>query len=134
MLTYHNIVADLYITVFDTAVRDPNAAGHGWGGFYLGESGEHTWYQISKAIGHVLVGHGISNDPEPTSFTPDELVKYFGGAESAFGTWGSNSRARGNRGRLIGWEPKHTAEDMLASIPQEVEALLKQNKGVQASD
>ncbi len=119
-------VADLYLMVFDTAVRDPDAAGHGWNGFYLGESGEHSWYQVSKAIGHVLVGLGISNDPEPTPFTSEELVKYFGSEEVAFGTWGSNSRARGNRGRSIGWKPKHTAEDMLKSITPEVEALVKQ--------
>ncbi|TFK90669.1 NAD-P-binding protein [Polyporus arcularius HHB13444] len=119
-------IADLYLTVFDTAVRDPDAAEHGWNGFYLGENGEHSWYQVSKAIGHVLVGLGISNDPEPTSFTSEELVKYFGSEEDAFSTWGSNSRARGNRGRSIGWKPRHTAEDMLKSITPEVEALVKQ--------
>ena len=105
-------VANLYVLIFDTAVRDPEAAGHDWEGFYLGESGEHTWYLVSKVIGYVLVGHGISNDPEQT------------GVQG----WGSNSRARGRRARAIGWEPTHTAEDMQTSIPPEVEALVKQRR------
>ena len=121
-------MATLSVLIFDTAARDPEATGHGWEGFYLGESGEHTWYQVSKAIGHVLVGHGISNDPEPTPFIADELEKYFGSAERAYRGWGSNSRARGRRARAIGWEPTHTAEDMQTSIPPEVEALVKQRR------
>ncbi|RPD75004.1 NAD-P-binding protein [Lentinus tigrinus ALCF2SS1-7] len=121
-------IADLYITVFDVAVRDPDVAGHGWNGFYLGESGEHTWYQVSKTIGQVLVDHGISGDPEPTPFTPEELVKYFTSEELAYSAWGSNSRACGRRGRALGWKPRHTAEDMLASIPLEVEALMQRQK------
>ncbi|RPD59610.1 NAD-P-binding protein [Lentinus tigrinus ALCF2SS1-6] len=121
-------VADLYITVFDAAVRNPDATGHGWSGFYLGESGEHTWYEVSKAIGQVFVDHGISSDPEPTPFTPEELVKYFTSEELAYSAWGSNSRACGRRGRALGWKPRHTTEDMLASIPLEVKALMQRQK------
>ncbi|TFK90670.1 NAD-P-binding protein [Polyporus arcularius HHB13444] len=117
--------ADLYITLFDAIVRDPSGVGHGWNGFYFGENGEHSWYQISKAIGETLVRLGISTDPEPTPFTSEELDKYFGSEQSGLG-WGTNSRARGNRARSIGWTPKHTVEDMLTSIPQEVETLVKQ--------
>ncbi|KAI0701894.1 NAD(P)-binding protein [Cerioporus squamosus] len=117
--------ADLYITLFDAIVRDPSGVGHGWNGFYLVENGEHSWYQIGKAIGHTLVKLGLSNDPEPTSFTNEELVKYFGSEQSGLG-WGTNSRARANRGRSIGWKPKYTTEDMLMSIQPEVEALTMQ--------
>lgn len=42
--------------------------------------------------------------------------------------FGTNSRARANNSRAIGWKPKYTTEDMLASIRPEVEAILKQKK------
>ncbi|KAI0701895.1 NAD-P-binding protein [Cerioporus squamosus] len=114
--------ANLCIAVFDAMYRDPSSIGHGWNGFYFGENGEHSWYQISKAIGDALVRLGISDNPEPTPFTSEELVKYFGSEQLGLG-WGTNSRARGNRSRSIGWKPKHTVEDMLNSISQEVEVL-----------
>lgn len=58
--------------------QTPDKVGHGEEGYYYGENGEHTWYSISRAIGEALVSFGISKDPEPTSFTDDELIKYYG--------------------------------------------------------
>ncbi|KAI0767991.1 NAD-P-binding protein [Trametes elegans] len=117
-------VADLYIVLFDSIVNNPDKTGHGWEGFYFGENGEHSWYQISRAIGDVLVELGISKDPEPTPFSPEELVKYFG---SEFMGWysGTNSRARADRSRSIGWKPKYTTEDLLKSIKPEILAYKK---------
>ncbi|KAI9061107.1 NAD-P-binding protein [Trametes sanguinea] len=118
-------VADLYIVLFDSAVSNPDKTGHGWEGFYFGENGEHSWYQISRAIGDALVELGITDDPEPTPFSKDELIKYFGN-ETAGNYSGSNSRCRADRGRSIGWKPRHTTEDMLKSIKPEVIAIKKQ--------
>ncbi|OJT06574.1 hypothetical protein TRAPUB_2569 [Trametes pubescens] len=120
-------VADLYITLFDSIVSNPDTTGHGWEGFYFGENGEHSWYQISRAIGDALVALGISKDPEPTSFTTEELIKYFG-SEWMGNYSGSNSRCRADRGRAIGWKPKFTTEDMLKSIKPEVEAWIKKQQ------
>ena len=39
---------------------------------------------------------------------------------------GTNARCRANRARSIGWKPKHTTHDLLASVKPEVEAILKQ--------
>ena len=64
---------------------------------------------------------GICDDPEPTTFTVEELVKYFG--EEKWGWYsGTNSRCRAERARGIGWKPKYTTEDLLKSILPEVEA------------
>ncbi|KAI0707122.1 NAD-P-binding protein [Earliella scabrosa] len=120
-------VADLYIVLFDGILNNPDKTGHGWEGFYFGENGEHTWYQISQAIGEALVKLGIADDATPTTFTVEELVKYFG-SEKAGWYSGTNSRCRANRGRSIGWKPKHTTEDMLQSILPEVEAIWKKMK------
>ena len=66
------------MVLFDSIVANPDKTGHGWEGFYFGENGEHSWLSISQAIGEALVSLGVSTDPEPTVFTDEELIKYFG--------------------------------------------------------
>ena len=110
------------MVLFDAIVRSPDSTGHGWEGFYFGESGEHSWYQISKTIGDALVQLGIAAEAEPTSFSTEELVKYFGSEQVGL-SFGANSRCRGNRSRSIGWKPKHTVEDMFKHIPQSAKVL-----------
>ncbi|KAF7790012.1 hypothetical protein EIP86_000960, partial [Pleurotus ostreatoroseus] len=112
--------ADLYIRLWDAIVANPDAVGHGRDGFYFGENGEHAWYDISKAVGRAMVELGLSKSDEPTTFSDEELVKYWGSVESGQ-YWGTNSRARATHSRSIGWKPKYTKEDMLASVKAEVE-------------
>ncbi|RPD82719.1 NAD-P-binding protein [Lentinus tigrinus ALCF2SS1-7] len=71
-------IADLYVVLYDTIVANPENVGHGWEGLFFGENGEHSWYQISKAIGEAMVTLGICTGPEPTPFTKEETEKYFG--------------------------------------------------------
>ena len=113
-------VADLYIVLFDSIVAKPEETGHGWEGFYFGENGEHSWYQISRAIGEAMVALGLSSEAEPTTFSTAELIKYFGN-EKEGNYSGTNARCHANRGRQLGWRPKHTTNDMLESIGVEVE-------------
>lgn len=70
--------ADLYIVVWDAAVRDPEHTGHGTDGYYFGANGEHPWYDISKGIGRAMVELGLSKTDEPTTFSDEELIKYYG--------------------------------------------------------
>ncbi|KAI0737090.1 NAD-P-binding protein [Daedaleopsis nitida] len=105
-------VADLYIVLFDSIVNNPDQTGHGWEGFYFGENGEHTWYQLSKAVGEALVSLGITTEAESTTFTVEELVKY----------WGSEHWV--DRGTAIGWKPRYTSEDLFKSVLPEVKANL----------
>ncbi|KNZ81922.1 hypothetical protein J132_10201, partial [Termitomyces sp. J132] len=107
-------VADLYIVLYDSIKNNP-ATGHGREGFYFGENGEHTLYQIGKAISEALVEIGRGNSPEPTTFSKEEVQKYFGS-----NYLGTNSRCRANRSRAIGWKPTKTTADMLGSIKLEV--------------
>ncbi|KAI0920646.1 hypothetical protein AcV5_010330 [Taiwanofungus camphoratus] len=128
-------VADLYVVLFDAVTKDPEGVGHGRAGFYFGENGEHTWYDIGKAIAQTLVELGVSKSAEPTAFTTEELIKYFG-SEAAGNYSGTNSRCRADRGRSIGWKPTKTTADMLASIKPEVELIYKKAQaegGVQLS-
>ncbi|KAI0787448.1 NAD(P)-binding protein [Fomes fomentarius] len=120
-------MANLYVALFDSIVRVPEKTGHGWEGFYFGENGEHTWFQVSKAIGDALVYFGVASEPEPTPFTTEELVKYFGSEKQGF-AYGANARCRANRARAMGWKPKFTTDDMLRSIRPAVEAILQKQK------
>ncbi|KDR76268.1 hypothetical protein GALMADRAFT_247574 [Galerina marginata CBS 339.88] len=116
-------IADLYVVLFDAIRSNPDSTGHGRKGFYFGENGEHTLYQVGKAIAEDLVALGKATNPEPSTFTDDEIKLYFQG--STF--WGTNSRSRANRSRLIGWKPVKTTEDLLASVRPEIEAILKKD-------
>ncbi|KAI0783871.1 NAD-P-binding protein [Irpex lacteus] len=119
--------ADFFIILYDALIANPDKVGHGRDGYYFGTNGEHTWYDISKAIGVALVKRGISKSDEPTTFTTEELVKYFG-SEWLGNYWGSNSRGRSGHSRSLGWNPKLTTQDFLDSIDAEVEAVIKQQQ------
>lgn len=69
----------MYIILFDKVRADPDSVPHGREGFYFGASGEHTLYDIGKTIGQALVDIGRAKSAEPTTFSKEELDKYFGG-------------------------------------------------------
>lgn len=137
----------MYVVLYDAIVqKGADNVDHGIRGYYYGENGEHSWYDISKAIGRAMVELGLSKSDEPTTFTDEELEKYFGSVVCPYtpsvslltvadscsqemgNYWGSNSRARANHSRSLGWKPKYTSADMIASIKPEVEAILKQQQ------
>lgn len=67
------------MALYDAIIADNNPAlGHGREGYYYGASGEHSLYALSKAISEALVKSGKAKSPEVTSFTPEEVDKYFG--------------------------------------------------------
>lgn len=70
------VVADLFIAVFNATLSNPHT-GHGREGYYFGENGEHTLYGVGREIGRALVKLGKSTTAEPTTFTQEELEKYF---------------------------------------------------------
>ncbi|KAK7044260.1 hypothetical protein VNI00_007982 [Paramarasmius palmivorus] len=109
-------LADLYSILYDTIINNPGKAGHGHDGFYFGASGEHKLYDVSKAVGDALVELGVADNAEPTTFTSEEIDKYFSGSNYL----GSNSRCIANRARALGWNPKKSTADMLKSIKPEV--------------
>ena len=106
--------------IFNSIRSDPEKIGHGREGFYFGENGENTLYNIGKAVSEVLIMLGKGSNPEPSSFTDEEVQRYFYGST----LMGSTSRARANRSKAIGWRPTRTTKDLLASILPETEALL----------
>lgn len=74
-------MADLFGLVF-SAVRAGQPIGHGTDGYYIGENGEHMLYAVSRAIGEALVALGKASTDKVTTFSPEELDKYFGGVSA----------------------------------------------------
>ena len=70
-------VSGLYAVLYDTIASNP-AAAHGREGIYIGENGQHTLYDVAKAIQEAMVGLGLSKETEPSSFTREEVQRYFG--------------------------------------------------------
>ncbi|PPQ71191.1 hypothetical protein CVT24_010009 [Panaeolus cyanescens] len=114
-------VADLYILLVDLIISGsvysiaPKHFEHGVAGFYFAENGEHTLRSIGDAIGKVLVSKGITSNATPTTFTEEEHKRYFPNGTSL----GTNSRCHADRARSIGWKPRKTTQDMLASVKDE---------------
>ncbi|KAI0644728.1 NAD-P-binding protein [Trametes meyenii] len=113
-------VVHLYEGLWNTILTGKQSIGHGKEGYYFGENGEHKLYDVARTIGAVFKDFGLSESDEPTTFTKEELDKYFYGSESL----GSNSRCRAERSRAAGWKPKKRTEDMLASIKPEIQYML----------
>ncbi|KAH9895219.1 NAD-P-binding protein [Cubamyces lactineus] len=114
-----NDVAHLYEVLWNNVLSCKDI-GHGKEGYYFAENGEHKLYDVAKRIGVVLKDFGLANTEEPSTFSKEELDKYFYGSDSL----GSNSRCRAERSRAIGWKPEKTTEDMLASIKPEIQYML----------
>ncbi|KAI5122913.1 hypothetical protein M0805_007591 [Coniferiporia weirii] len=118
-------VADLYIVLFDKIRADPEGTPHGREGYYFGASGEHVMLDVCNTVAKTLVALGKGKSPDATTFTQEDLDKYFNGSPYL----GSNSRCIPNRSRSIGWTPTRNTSDFLASIQAEVEALIKLDAG-----
>lgn len=71
------LVADLYVVLYDAIKEHPDSTGHGREGFYFGESGEHNMYEVGQAVSQALVDVGKGKSREPTTFTQEEIDKYF---------------------------------------------------------
>ncbi|KAJ8072715.1 hypothetical protein PM082_016274 [Marasmius tenuissimus] len=112
-------LADLYSILYNSIIKNPDGTGHGREGYYFGANGEHSLLDVCRSIGEALVDLGIATSPKPTSFTKEEIDKYFGGSNFSE----NNSRCRANRSKSIGWQPKKTTEDLLKSIRPEVQAM-----------
>jgi len=111
-------LAELYQIILDAALSDPNTP-HGREGYYIGANDEYRLYDLAKAYSQVLYEKGKGKSPEPTPFTAEEAQKYFGGV------WiGHNARAKGERGKALGWKPTKTTKDFLESVRAEVEVVL----------
>ncbi|KAL4243713.1 NAD(P)-dependent Metabolic Enzyme [Abortiporus biennis] len=111
---------DAYMLLFDTILAQRNRdIGHGRDGYYILENGQFSWYELAKELAVVLHRQGKIKSDEPSTYTEEELVKYYGSLEMAY-IFGTTSRGRGNRIRALDWKPQKLAQDLLATVEAEV--------------
>ena len=73
---------NLYELIWN-AILGEEDVGHGRQGFYFAENGEHHLYDVGKAIGAALKDFRLVEEAEPSSFTTEELEKYFDGVSTS---------------------------------------------------
>lgn len=79
-------LAELYVTLFSALLKDPARPGHGWEGFYFGETGELRSIDTANAIGDALVKLGKikPSGPVPAPWTDEDTTKHFYGVRTTF--------------------------------------------------
>ncbi len=76
-LSDHIQVAEFYEILLDATLSDSNLA-HGREGYYFAENGEYKLYDVAKAYSQALYDLGKGKSPDPTTYSADEVQKYFG--------------------------------------------------------
>ncbi|RPD68433.1 NAD-P-binding protein [Lentinus tigrinus ALCF2SS1-7] len=122
-------LVDLYALIATKLLTEPDKVGLGREGYYFAENGEYLHYDLTMAISKALFGLGAVESEEPVRFLTEEDVQAGALKERYLGASGTNSRARAERGRLLGWTPKKTIEDLWASIKPEAESIIQEMRG-----
>jgi hypothetical protein len=73
-------------------------------------------HDLASAVAKALHKAGKSKSPTPTTFTPEEMRRYFPSG-TMFGT---NARCKAERSRAIGWQPRKRHQDFLLSVKEEI--------------
>ena len=66
------------MVLFSSVTKPGNNIPHGREGMFIGENGTYSWYDIGKELARIFHDKGLSQSSEPTTFSSDELEKYFG--------------------------------------------------------
>lgn len=93
-------LGELYVLLIDAVLRDPASVPNGREGYFFGAAAEFSWYEASRAVGEAMVALGRTDDPEPTSFTEEEIAKWYMGYDMS-----SNARCRATHSYALGWQP-----------------------------
>ncbi|KAK7438225.1 hypothetical protein VKT23_018156 [Stygiomarasmius scandens] len=75
LTTFYSLIMD---NILMPDSLKPSVLGTGRNGFYFASSFEYNMYEVAETISNVLVDMGKGKDRKPTSFSEDEINKYFG--------------------------------------------------------
>ena len=115
-------VGKFYTILFDAIVSGKQPAS-GRNGYYFLENGEYTQLAAVEQVAKGLYARGKVASPEAVQLNEADVdPKLYKLALLGMGT---NSRARAERGRQLGWNPTQTTEDFYASIQADVDYWVK---------
>lgn len=106
-------LSNLYQLVYTRAQKGD--IGHGTAGYYLGIAGEYTILSAANTIGSALYDNKWSESAQSSSFTPEEIQKYYNGLQMH----GANARGVADRSKSIGWRAKNEMDDFVKYIKEE---------------
>ncbi|KAJ3491669.1 hypothetical protein NLJ89_g11314 [Agrocybe chaxingu] len=112
--------ADLYIILFDAIRANADEVPRG---YYFAENFQFSFIEEAAAISEALVELGVGSSREPSVFTAEEGEKYFG---PLFPFIGSNTYAKGDRGRALGWKPQIGQEAYLEYVKSQMKVYLRE--------
>lgn len=98
-------------------------------GIYFAETGEHTWLEVSQGIAKAAVAHGLLKDQAVGSIGLADAAREIGIGEGLVElALASNSRARADLSRKIGWKPSRGDADFYAHFEAEVGVVAEEFK------
>lgn len=71
-------MGDLYSLLYDAIQNKHPKAGHGREGYYNAGYEEYSMHQLATSLSQGLVALNRGTNTEPSSFTQEELDKFFG--------------------------------------------------------
>ncbi|PWN49211.1 NAD dependent epimerase/dehydratase family protein [Violaceomyces palustris] len=101
-------------------------------GIYFAQSGEHTWLEVAQGIAKAGKELGVLSDEEVESLSIEDFAQVFEFGNhslqvAALG-YSSNSRARDDRARALGWAPKRGDDDFYKHFLEEVKLVASEFK------
>ncbi|KZS94181.1 NAD(P)-binding protein [Sistotremastrum niveocremeum HHB9708] len=102
-----------------------------WTGYWFAETGEHVWKSVYDTLAKTLYEKKLVDSSEPRNPSTDgNDARAIKGVDSeTYDAWGGNSRSKAARLEQLGWK-KEEADDVLASIPHEVDEIVdRQSSG-----
>ncbi|CAF1484169.1 unnamed protein product [Didymodactylos carnosus] len=121
-----------YIHLLDKLIENkeyPALGMKGYDGYYFAENGEFQWRQIFEKVAQLLHKKGLVDDENVQSITFEQQVEtLFNGicnglpGQAVYLLWGSNSRSKAERLRMLGWKPTEK-ESVFDTIADETDAI-----------
>lgn len=106
-----------------------NNIGCGKDGYYLASSGAVAWTDIYAAMAKALAKRGVVDTAEvaePTDRALETMAQALSGPKEFVSVhMGGFCKLKADRGRTMGWAPKHSPEHILEAADDEVELILQ---------
>ncbi|KAK7204003.1 hypothetical protein BZA70DRAFT_281264 [Myxozyma melibiosi] len=105
-------LADFYLLLLTTYLRNPSELAMNELGYYFAESGEQSWKSLVSALDAPLVKYGVIDENHTSKtekpWSVSDLAQVLGekSAQGLYKAFISNSGSKATRARKLGWQPK----------------------------
>ncbi|KDQ14114.1 hypothetical protein BOTBODRAFT_55572 [Botryobasidium botryosum FD-172 SS1] len=110
-------LTELYVLILDHALKEnahPAPPANKFANFFFASADEHAWGDVARLIAKSLHARGLVNSPDPVTIQP---------AEGYLRPLSNNSRSVSERGRALGWVPRHRS--IAEALEDDIDAVLE---------